>query len=333
MVEVLHTMTQFQREHDYPFIPFSQVSTNIGWPQYNHLIPLMKHAGFGSNFLGFENPNPEALKQMNKHQNVKGDLQETIQLLQQNGMQVYGGFIFGADPDTPETATHIIEFVEQANMLTAMTGILSPLPHTPLYAELIEQGRLDPDIPILANNSDDSAVFDHPAMSHDEIRTSMQYILRTLYNRKAAYARAGRELAAVKPHIFSSRNSHDMRPAIQSMLRQGVARMDPNYFRLLWQGHRMDRKAIADAKKEARGHMPDATMRQYATEFRIRMKPEMPLDDVYAEPEQGMERDAMRYLDLVQKRHAFPGPYLVEAVTKALKAEHYVRVAENITRK
>lgn len=131
--EILDAMIEFQREHDYPFSFYTQASVNLGSRKLEPLIEKMRLAGFGAVFLGIETPDPDALRGMNKKQNLKVDVRAAIAKIQQAGIEVYAGFIFGGDEDTPSTADRIIEFVKETKIFTAMTGMLTPVPHTPLY--------------------------------------------------------------------------------------------------------------------------------------------------------------------------------------------------------
>ena len=44
-------------------------------------------------FLGIENPDPAALRAMNKKQNVKVDIPALVRRIQAAGLEVLGGFI------------------------------------------------------------------------------------------------------------------------------------------------------------------------------------------------------------------------------------------------
>ena len=117
MEEILNAMTEFQRQHDYPFEFFTQASIDLGKESLAYLVPLMQQAGFATVFLGIENPDPAALRQMNKIQNIKTAPKDTIGLLQKHGIEVQAGFIFGADTDTRQTADGIVDFVEKNGVL------------------------------------------------------------------------------------------------------------------------------------------------------------------------------------------------------------------------
>ena len=137
---ILHVMIDFQRANDYPFSFYTQASLDLGSAKLAHLLPLMKAAGFSEVFLGIENPDPMALSRMNKKQNLKVDISATVGTIQRAGIEVMAGFIFGCDEDTIDTAPAIASFASAVAIPTAMAGMLTPIPHTPLAERLRAEG-------------------------------------------------------------------------------------------------------------------------------------------------------------------------------------------------
>jgi len=80
---ILHVMIDFQRTHGYPFSFYTQASLDLGSAKLAHLLPWMKAAGFPEVCLGIENPDPAALARMNKKQNLKVGIGETVRAIQQ----------------------------------------------------------------------------------------------------------------------------------------------------------------------------------------------------------------------------------------------------------
>ncbi len=256
MEEILNAMTEFQRQHDYPFGFFTQASIDLGKESLSYLVPLMQQAGFATVFLGIENPDPAALRQMNKIQNIKTAPKDTIGLLQKHGIEVQAGFIFGADTDTPQTADNIVDFAEKNGVFSAMTGTLTPLPHTPLYVELKEQGRLL-EAELACNNVDDTVQF-KPVMGLDNLQNGFLHILESLFSPQAMYGRAERLIGRLDTHIFT--NSHlDMShvsAAIRSFTKQGLgglwAKEQRGYLHLLKRAVQLDRQFLRDIRTESR---------------------------------------------------------------------------------
>ena len=256
MEDILGAMTEFQRQHDYPFEFFTQASIDLGKESLSYLMPLMQQAGFATVFLGIENPDPVALRQMNKIQNIKTAPKDTVELLQKHGIEVQAGFIFGADTDTRQTADNIVDFVEKNGVFSAMTGTLTPMPHTPLYVELKEQGRLL-EADLACNNVDDTVQF-KPLMGLDNLQSGFLHILESLFSPQAMYGRAERLIGRLDAHIFR-RSRIDVSmvlAAIRSFARQGLSGLSTQeqrgYLRLLKHAVQLDKQFLRDVRVEAR---------------------------------------------------------------------------------
>ena len=112
-------------------------------PKLAHLLPLMKQAGFEQVFLGIENPDPAALNAMNKKQNVKVDIARTVAHHPGGGDRGHGGVHLrrrrGHARDGRRASRRS---PKQTAIPTAMAGMLTPIPHTPLTERLRAEGRL-----------------------------------------------------------------------------------------------------------------------------------------------------------------------------------------------
>ena len=106
------------------------------------LVDAMVDAGFSAVFLGIETPNPDALRETGKRQNLKGDPVSRIHALLSRGLDVWGGFILGFDSDGPDIFDRMIEFVRRASIPYAMVGLLGAPPGTALWKRLKGEGRL-----------------------------------------------------------------------------------------------------------------------------------------------------------------------------------------------
>jgi radical SAM superfamily enzyme YgiQ (UPF0313 family) len=367
---ILQVMIEFQRDHDYPFSFYTQASLDLGSAKLAHLVPLMKAAGFTEVFLGIENPDPAALKGMNKKQNLKVDIAATVATIQRAGIEVMAGFIFGSDEDTLDTADAIASFATQTAIPTAMTGMLTPIPHTPLAERLRAENRLR-EAEFSGNNTDDEVQFVPQRMTADEMRRGYCRILERLFSAGAMYQRSRALLERLEPHIFHGRNVRgaDIRAALGSMWRQGVAQAPRReYFRLLWNGLRRDLvrfreagRATADLDRRlgslraaGRARLADADFAQLtalldrAREATVRAQTGRRLEDIAtwtAGLKQSLEaqtptvddlrslyRWSREYFVRQRRLHRFPGAYLVKAFNLAIKGLHYETVMTGIVR-
>jgi radical SAM superfamily enzyme YgiQ (UPF0313 family) len=366
--EILDAMIQFQRERGYPFSFYTQASVNLGEPKLRGLIGKMKQAGFGAVFLGIENPDEDALRAMNKKQNLMVDVPETIAMVQASGIEVYGGFIFGSDSDTPTTADRIVDFVKRTRIFTAMTGMLTPVPHTPLWETLRREGRLQ-SAEYSGNNTDDEVQFVPLRMTAEQLHCGIHRILSRLFGPAESYRRALDMLRSVPPHIFSGqrREFRYVKSGLMSLWKQGIRRLDGAYFSLLWQAGKLDRVLRRRAKRDARRlrrlirslrragdgvrvSVDLAQMEEWvsqAQDYMVRFRPEERLDQVreWVERVQAQARlgvlstedaravyeNASRYLKVQTRRHRFPGSALQRAIEAAIKGLHYERVTSAVT--
>jgi radical SAM superfamily enzyme YgiQ (UPF0313 family) len=366
---ILQVMIEFQREHDYPFSFYTQASLDLGSPKLAHLLPLMKQAGFSEVFLGIENPDPAALNGMNKKQNTKVDIADTVRTIQRAGIEVMAGFIFGSDEDTVNTAEAITAFATQTAIPTAMTGMLTPIPHTPLRERLRLEGRLH-EAEFSGNNTDDAVQFTPKRMSVAEMQLGYYQILDRLFAPAAMFARSRTLLERLEPHIFHGHNvrAGDLRAALRSLWSQGVlGRARANYFRLLAKGVRRDavearsaRKALVQLQREARAARlgratsslaGDTALQAHLDKARdamIRADRARRLDEIDAWAQTLRTRIAEgsvsnAELDSIyrwsgefflrrERLHRFPGAHLVKAFNLAIKGLHYQTVMHGLAR-
>ena len=189
--KLLPQVARWQREHGYPFELYTEASVNLATD--DALIKLMVEAGFASVFLGIETPDPEALKQAKKRQNVWVDLTAAIDRLTESGLEVMGGFIVGFDQDDEQTFEVQRRFIADAPIPLAMVGLLTALPDTQLWRRLSIEGRLR------ANWSGDQFGRPNfvPAMDERTLLEGYAGLLQQLYSPEGYYRRCHRYLERV----------------------------------------------------------------------------------------------------------------------------------------
>jgi radical SAM superfamily enzyme YgiQ (UPF0313 family) len=139
--QLLRFLAEYQARHRYDFSFGTEASLNLA--QHDDLLDLMREANFGWVFIGIESPDPESLKETLKTQNLRGDILESIRHVYRNGIDVLAGFIVGFDNDTLQTFERQYRFITDAGIASAMIGLLTALPRTPLYTRLLQEGRID----------------------------------------------------------------------------------------------------------------------------------------------------------------------------------------------
>lgn len=137
---LLPHLIEWQREHGYPVNFSCEATINIG--KRPEILEMMREAGFDSMFCGIETPDPDALRKMQKDQNLMVPILEAVETINSYGIEVQSGIILGLDTDMPDTADAILEFIEKSRIPVLSIGILQALPRTPLWERLSREGRI-----------------------------------------------------------------------------------------------------------------------------------------------------------------------------------------------
>ena len=137
----LRFLAEYQSEHDYRFSFGTEASLNMA--QHEDLLELFRSANFGWVFIGIESTNPASLKETLKTQNLHEDIQCSLERIYAHGIEILAGFIIGFDNDTTEVFEQQYELITKSGIQSAMIGLLTALPKTPLYDRLDREGRLN----------------------------------------------------------------------------------------------------------------------------------------------------------------------------------------------
>ncbi len=138
--ELLDAMIPWAQERDYPYYITTEASLNLA--EDRKLMDGMRRAGFKRVFLGIETPSLEALKETQKLQNMRMDMVQAVQDITEHNIEVMAGFIVGFDNDEENIFRRQIEFIKQAEIPWAMSGVLAAIPNTQLWTRLEKEGRL-----------------------------------------------------------------------------------------------------------------------------------------------------------------------------------------------
>ena len=140
---VLRKLIAWQEHNGYPMTFFTEASIDLA--DDPELMALMVEANIASVFVGIESPNEESLRETRKFQNVRagGTLVEKVHRIQEAGIEVWCGMILGFDHDDETIFDAQVRFITEARIVTAMIGMLTAIPKTPLHDRLAAEGRLD----------------------------------------------------------------------------------------------------------------------------------------------------------------------------------------------
>src|SRR5207302_1183573 len=108
------------------------------------LLSLMQAANFITIFVGIESPDTDTLVSMQKKQNTRRSLADSVHKIYRAGMFVNAGFILGFDSEKGSVADAMIDCIETTAIPFCMVGLLYALPTTQLTRRLAREGRLFP---------------------------------------------------------------------------------------------------------------------------------------------------------------------------------------------
>ncbi len=194
-------LRDYQTEHNYEFLFGTEASLNLA--QDDELLDLFTQANFGWVFIGIESPDEESLKETLKFQNTRSDILSSIQHVYSYGIEVLAGFIIGFDNDTLKTFDLQYNFIQNSGIQTAMVGLLTAVPKTPLYERLEKDGRLIKDASCTDNTKLGTNLIPKQ-MSYDEMVEGYRDLYYRLLDDRTIADRINNKMDHLKNPIFKS---------------------------------------------------------------------------------------------------------------------------------
>lgn len=118
---------------------FSRVDSIVRHPE---VVAKMARANMRVVFIGIEAASQEALDRMNKNQALE-DIFRACEILESNGIMIWGGFIVGNPDDTWEDVQALIKMSRKLPIDIAQFTIITPYPGTELYRYAWEAGLIE----------------------------------------------------------------------------------------------------------------------------------------------------------------------------------------------
>ncbi len=140
VAELLPHLIGWQKKRGYPVGLSCEATLNIA--RTPEILAMMREAGFETIFCGIETPEADALKEIDKKQNLAMPILDSVRAINQHGMQVVSGIILGLDSDTPDTGQRLLDFIAQSQIPMLTINLLQALPQTPLWDRLAKADRL-----------------------------------------------------------------------------------------------------------------------------------------------------------------------------------------------
>jgi len=108
----------------------------------DELKELLARSGCKGLLLGLETISEQSLKDAKKRFNESVDYKDVIHDLHKLGISIQGCFVFGLDHDTKDVFDNTVNFAIEAGIDLPRFSILTPFPSTPVYKNMLAQGRI-----------------------------------------------------------------------------------------------------------------------------------------------------------------------------------------------
>lgn len=245
--ELLPVLIDWQKSHKYIYQFYTEASINLSSDA--ELMAAMRESGFSQVFIGIETPSDASLKETGKIQNLKTDLKTAVSIIQQNGIEVMGGFILGFDSDTGDIFDQQIDFIQQTGIAKAMVGLLNAVPGTELYKRLDKEGRILGKC--MGNNTSSTTTNFKTRMGRQMLREGYRKVLSAIYdsNLKNYFTRCNRLLDRLEhiDHFQRKIYFNDIKAFFKSIFRQPFTPYGFQYVKFVFRNLFRNRKIFGEA--------------------------------------------------------------------------------------
>ncbi len=143
------------------------------------LLQLASAAGCCGLFIGIETVDPSNLAAMKKEFNDSAQYRKRLTAIRKVGIGVIAGVIVGLDHDDTGVFERTLEFLRRMRIDAVQLNILTPLPGTPLFASMQQEGRvIDADWSCYDFRH---VVFQPALMSREELQAGADWIYSQFY--------------------------------------------------------------------------------------------------------------------------------------------------------
>jgi hopanoid C-2 methylase len=179
--ELLKHLVLWQKKNKYPVQFACEATLNLALNE--DILKLMHEAWFVTVYCGIETPEPEALKGISKNHNLMKEMSilEAVKKINNYGIEVSGGIMFGLDTDTMETGEKNLGFIKDSNIPMLSINLVFALPKTPLWRRLEKEDRLVHD-----KNRDSNIKY---LMPHDQVVKMWKDCVSSAYEPGSLYQR------------------------------------------------------------------------------------------------------------------------------------------------
>jgi radical SAM superfamily enzyme YgiQ (UPF0313 family) len=176
--ETMVAVREWNQRLPRPVALYTQLSIDVTRDRDLPLLDLCAEAGLKQAFVGIETPNPDALREVKKRQNLRSDLIADVHRIQSRGIMVQAGMITGFDSDTLESLARQFAILQEPGIPMVLLALLNALDGTPLQRRLANENRLKP--LLLADAALDTNVIPKQMTSRQLIKGTA-WLLNKLY--------------------------------------------------------------------------------------------------------------------------------------------------------
>jgi radical SAM superfamily enzyme YgiQ (UPF0313 family) len=160
------------------------------------LLDLASAAGCCGFFIGIETLNAGNLLDVNKGFNDRDRYREHLARIRRKGIGVVAGVIVGLDNDDPSVFERMLAFLQETKIDAVQLNILTPLPGTPLFADMEQAGRMtDVD---WSHYDFRHVVFQPARMTAEELQSGADWLYDQFYRLDRILWRFARNLLAFR---------------------------------------------------------------------------------------------------------------------------------------
>jgi radical SAM superfamily enzyme YgiQ (UPF0313 family) len=181
-----------RRKEGASFNFFTQAGIGLGADP--EMMRLMNRARFEGVLVGIESPDEEVLRIAGKGPNLRSPVRQLLRNINENGINIVGGFVVGLDGESEDSQDRICEFVESISLPIAQILPLKIWPETRLWRRLDAAGRL---IPEKTSGVHEMELNYIPETSEEKVLQQVTGIYDRLYESSNYLARVFRHVKSV----------------------------------------------------------------------------------------------------------------------------------------
>lgn len=180
--EIVEAIRRWNCSKEVPVALYTQLSVDIALPRNRDLLQACVQAGITVGFIGLETDSIEALTSVDKLQNTRQDVYESIRVVHAAGMQIHAGLMLGFDTETTTDFAARYRFVQSSAVPIFSVTVLNAPYGTPLYTSMARQGRIadDGEVDLFFRTN-----MEPLQMSREELTAGAVWLVNRIYHPEA----------------------------------------------------------------------------------------------------------------------------------------------------